>query len=79
MLRAGAGGDAARASAVIGGGDVIAPAAAAKRILDDVAEDRFLILTHPEMQEFMVGKAQDPERWIRGMTKLWSRAQALLS
>ena len=79
MLRAGAGGDAAKASAVIGGGDVIAPAAAAKRILDDVAEDRFLILTHPEMQEFMVGKAQDPERWIRGMTKLWSRAQALLS
>jgi len=79
MLRAGAAGDAARASAVIGGGDVLTPAAAAQRILDAVAEDRFLILTHPEMQDFMVGKAQDPERWIRGMTKLWSRAQALLS
>jgi NAD(P)-dependent dehydrogenase (short-subunit alcohol dehydrogenase family) len=79
MLRAGAGGDAAKASAVIGGGEVLAPAEAAKRILDALEQDRFLILTHPDMQEFVVGKAQDPDRWIRGMTKLWSRAQALLA
>jgi NAD(P)-dependent dehydrogenase (short-subunit alcohol dehydrogenase family) len=78
MLRAGAGGDAAKASAVIGGGEVLAPQQAATRILDAVAQDRFLILTHPEMQQFAVGKAQEPDRWIRGMTKLWSRAQALL-
>jgi NAD(P)-dependent dehydrogenase (short-subunit alcohol dehydrogenase family) len=79
MLRAGADGDAAKASAMIGGGDVITPEQAAERILDAVREDRFLIYTHPEMQDFVTGKAQDPERWIRGMTKLWSRAQALLS
>ena len=79
MLRAGAGGDAAKASAVIGGGEVLAPEQAAERILAGLAEDRFLILTHPEMHEFVVGKAQDPERWIRGMAKLWARAQALLS
>ena len=42
-------------------------------------QDRFLILTHPEMQDYVIGKAQDPDRWIRGMTKLWARAQALLS
>jgi NAD(P)-dependent dehydrogenase (short-subunit alcohol dehydrogenase family) len=78
MLRGGAGGDAAKASAVIGGGEVLAPEDAATRILDGVEQDRFLILTHPEMREFVVGKAQDPDRWIRGMTKLWSRAQALL-
>jgi NAD(P)-dependent dehydrogenase (short-subunit alcohol dehydrogenase family) len=78
MLRAGAGGDAAKASAAIGGGDVLPPERAAERVLDGLAEDRFLILTHPEMHEFVVGKAQDPERWIRGMTRLWSRAQALL-
>jgi NAD(P)-dependent dehydrogenase (short-subunit alcohol dehydrogenase family) len=78
MLRGGAGGDAAKASAVIGGGDVLAPAEAARRILDAVEEDRFLILTHPDMQDFVIGKAQDRDRWIRGMTKLWSRAQALL-
>jgi NAD(P)-dependent dehydrogenase (short-subunit alcohol dehydrogenase family) len=78
MLRAGADGDAAKASAVIGGGEVLAPERAAERILDDLEQDLFLILTHPEMHEFVVGKAQDPQRWIRGMTKLWSRAQALL-
>ncbi|MGO8904922.1 MAG: SDR family oxidoreductase [Solirubrobacteraceae bacterium] len=78
MLRAGAGGDAAKATAAIGGGDVLAPEQAAERILDDLHRDLFLILTHPEMHDFVVGKAQDTERWIRGMTKLWSRAQSLL-
>jgi NAD(P)-dependent dehydrogenase (short-subunit alcohol dehydrogenase family) len=78
MLRAGGDGDAAKASAVIGGGDVLPPEQAATRILEAVEEDRFLILTHPEMHEFVVGKAQEPERWIRGMSRLWVRAQALL-
>jgi NAD(P)-dependent dehydrogenase (short-subunit alcohol dehydrogenase family) len=78
MLRAGADGDAAKASAVIGGGDVLAPEQAAERILEGLQRDLFLILTHPEMQQFAVGKAQDPQRWIRGMAKLWSRAQSLL-
>jgi NAD(P)-dependent dehydrogenase (short-subunit alcohol dehydrogenase family) len=78
MLRAGADGDAAKASAVIGGGDVLAPEQAAERILEALQQDLFLILTHPEMHEFVVGKAENPERWIRGMAKLWSRAQALL-
>jgi NAD(P)-dependent dehydrogenase (short-subunit alcohol dehydrogenase family) len=78
MLRAGASGDADKASAIIGGGDVMAPERAAERVLDELLEDRFLILTHPEMHNFVVGKAQEPERWIRGMAKLWARAQALL-
>ena len=79
MLRAGAGGDAGKASAAIGGGDVLAPEQAAGRILAELAEDRFLILTHPEMRDFAVGKAQDPERWVRGMGRLWARAQSLLA
>jgi NAD(P)-dependent dehydrogenase (short-subunit alcohol dehydrogenase family) len=79
MLRAGGDGDAAKASAVIGGGDVLSPEDAAERILAALAEDKFLILTHPEMQEYIAGKAQDRERWIRGMTRLWARAQALLA
>lgn len=78
MLRAGGGGDAAKASAVIGGGEVLPAEEAAERIMKGLELDRFLILTHPEMHEFVVGKAQDPERWIRGMAKLWSRAQALI-
>lgn len=78
MLRGGAGGDAAAASAVIGGGDVLAPEEAVERIMEGLQQDRFLILTHPEMHAFVVGKAEDTQRWIGGMTRLWSRAQALL-
>ncbi len=78
MLRAGGEGDAAKASAIIGGGDVLPPEDAAARILEGVEQDRFLILTHPEMHEYVVGKAQDPDRWVRGMSRLWVRAQALL-
>jgi NAD(P)-dependent dehydrogenase (short-subunit alcohol dehydrogenase family) len=78
MLRAGAEGDATKASAAIGGGEVLSAEQAAERILAGLAEERFLILTHPEMREFVVGKAQDPERWIRGMSRLWARTQALL-
>jgi len=79
MLRAGAGGDAAKASAIIGGGDVISPDEAAARILDAVIRDQFLIFTHPAMQDFVTGKAADPDRWIRGMARQWSYAQTLLS
>ena len=36
-------------------------------------------LTHPDMHELVVRKAQDPERWIKGMRRLWQRTQELLS
>ncbi|MCU1376476.1 MAG: short-chain dehydrogenase/reductase [Actinomycetia bacterium] len=76
MLRAGAAGDAAAASAGIGGGAVLSADEAAGRILADVVEDRFLILTHPEMHELIVRKAEDPDRWIRGMQRLWARVRS---
>ncbi len=79
MLRGGAGGDAGRATAVIGGGEVLPPAEAARRIVDAVREDRFLIFTHPEMHEYVDRKAADTDRWIRGMTRLWERSQQLLA
>jgi NAD(P)-dependent dehydrogenase (short-subunit alcohol dehydrogenase family) len=78
MLRGGAGGDADRAAAVIGGGDVLDPAEAARRIVVAVEEDRVLVYTHPDMHDLVVRKAQDPERWVRGMRRLWARAQLLL-
>ena len=44
-----------------------------------VREDRFLIFTHPEMQEYVNRKATDPDRWIHGMSRLWGRSQELLA
>ncbi len=80
MLRAAAGSgndDATAASAAIGGGEVIVPAVAASRILAGVQEDRFLIYTHPEFHDLVVRKFQEPDRWIKGMRKLWSRTGGL--
>jgi NAD(P)-dependent dehydrogenase (short-subunit alcohol dehydrogenase family) len=78
MLAGGAGGDPGKASAVIGGGEVLSAPEAAARVVQAVSEDRFLILTHPEMQTFIERKATDPQRWINGMARLWGRAQELL-
>jgi NAD(P)-dependent dehydrogenase (short-subunit alcohol dehydrogenase family) len=79
MLRSGTGGDADKAAAVIGGGDVLEPAQAVARILDGVSDDRTIIYTHPAMHDLVVRKAQDPDRWQRGMRRLWARAQELLN
>lgn len=79
MLRGGAGGDAGKATAAIGGGEVLDPDEAGRRIVTAVTEGRFLIFTHPEMQEFVERKAADPDRWIRGMSRLWGRTQELLA
>ena len=77
MLR-GAGGDPTRAAALIGGGEVLPAPEAARRIVAAVTEDRFLIFTHPDMQTFVTRKAEDPDRWIRGMRRLWARAQEMM-
>jgi len=43
-------------------------------VADDVvkamAEERFMILPHPEAGKFFQNKANDYQRWIRGMQKL---------
>lgn len=43
---------------------------AAAAILDGVADDRFMIYTHPKAGAYWAKKAADPERWISGMTNL---------
>ncbi|MEY2403089.1 MAG: hypothetical protein QOD38_640, partial [Acidimicrobiaceae bacterium] len=49
----------------------------AAAILAGVADERLLILTHPDMQLFIERKASDPDRWAKGMRRLWARAQDL--
>ena len=38
--------------------------------LDGIAAERFLILPHPRVAEYIVGKASDYGRWVGGMAKL---------
>jgi hypothetical protein len=42
----------------------------AQAVVDCLAEERFLILPHPEVGDYFRNKATDYDRWITGMQKL---------
>jgi short-subunit dehydrogenase len=39
-------------------------------VVQAIAEERFLILPHPEVAEYVRRRATDHERWLRGMRRL---------
>jgi len=49
----------------------------AEDVLQAMAEERFLILPHPEVAEFMQRKAGDVDRWLGGMRRLRAKAEAV--
>jgi NAD(P)-dependent dehydrogenase (short-subunit alcohol dehydrogenase family) len=49
---------------------VLPPAAVAKSVLEGLADERFLILPHPEVALYEQRRAGDRERWLRGMRKV---------
>jgi NAD(P)-dependent dehydrogenase (short-subunit alcohol dehydrogenase family) len=63
------------ARVVAAAGDVLEPDDVADCVLRAIDEERFLILPHPEVHEFMTRKASDHDRWIRGMRRLQARVQ----
>jgi NAD(P)-dependent dehydrogenase (short-subunit alcohol dehydrogenase family) len=48
----------------------IEPEAVADAVVAGLAEERFLILPHPETEEYVRRKADDCDRWLRGMRRL---------
>jgi NAD(P)-dependent dehydrogenase (short-subunit alcohol dehydrogenase family) len=46
------------------------PEAVAGAVVQGIADERFLILPHPEVAEYFRRKADDYERWLRGMRRL---------
>ena len=46
------------------------PEAVADAVVAGLAEERFLILPHPEVAEYFRRKADDYDRWLRGMRRL---------
>jgi short-subunit dehydrogenase len=48
----------------------IPPSAVAEAIVQGMAEETFLILPHPQVKEFFQMKADNHDRWIRGMQRL---------
>ena len=42
----------------------------AQEVLDAIENERFFVLPHPEVKQYMERKASDPDRWLRGMRRL---------
>jgi NAD(P)-dependent dehydrogenase (short-subunit alcohol dehydrogenase family) len=48
----------------------ITPDEAAEAVVEGLRAERFLILPHPEVQDYFRNKAADHDRWLAGMRKL---------
>jgi NAD(P)-dependent dehydrogenase (short-subunit alcohol dehydrogenase family) len=50
--------------------DALEPDAVAEVVVQGMRDERFLILPHPEVAEYFRRKADDYDRWLRGMRRL---------
>lgn len=69
------------ANALEGGGaflreGALEPEQVADIVVQGLAQERFLILPHPEVAEYFRRKASDYDRWIRGMRRLQDKIKA---
>jgi short-subunit dehydrogenase len=48
----------------------------ADAVIAGIAEERFLILPHPEVAEYFRRKSSDYDRWLRGMRRFRNEVQA---
>ncbi len=60
----------AAVESVLRSGEVLSPEAVADTVIDALAQERFLILPHPEVLELWRHKSVDYERWLAGMQRL---------
>ncbi len=60
---------------VTGAGDVLSPEVVAEAVVEALAEERFLVLPHPEVARFWQGKAADPDRWLGAMNRVQQRLE----
>ena len=63
----------AAAAVVVASGQVITPEDVAQAVVEGLADERFLILPHPEVGTYWAQKAADPDRWLAGVRKLTRR------
>lgn len=55
------------------GDGVLQPSQLADTVIEAMAEERFLVLPHPEVQTYRERKASDVDRWLSGMRRFQSR------
>jgi NAD(P)-dependent dehydrogenase (short-subunit alcohol dehydrogenase family) len=74
-----AGGKDVAAGAVVINQGLIEPEDCAEATVNGLATERFLILPHPEVAEFVLRKATDHDRWLAGMRRLQATIEGGLS
>jgi NAD(P)-dependent dehydrogenase (short-subunit alcohol dehydrogenase family) len=55
----------------------LTPEQVAEAAVLGIADERFLILPHPDVAIYFQHKANDNERWLRGMRRMWDKAEPL--
>ncbi|MDF8264513.1 SDR family oxidoreductase [Luteipulveratus flavus] len=58
---------------IVGHDGALAPEAVADALVDAVAAERFLVLPHPEVQDYLAFRATRTDRWLAGMQALQAR------
>lgn len=55
---------------------ILTPDAVAAEVLAVMRDERFLVLPHPEVAQYMRAKVNDYDRWLGGMQKLYAQHMA---
>ncbi|MEA2472812.1 MAG: hypothetical protein QOE06_727 [Thermoleophilaceae bacterium] len=57
-------------AAALAAGGFLEPEDVAASVAEGIRDERFLILPHEEVAQFMALKGADPERWLKGMRRI---------
>jgi NAD(P)-dependent dehydrogenase (short-subunit alcohol dehydrogenase family) len=57
--------------------NMVSPEQVAQDCVAAMREERFLVLPHPEVLDYLRGKTADVERWLGGMRKLRAKSEAV--
>ena len=52
---------------------ILTPAQVAQEVVTTMRDEKFLVLPHPQVAQYFLNKAQDYDRWIGGMQKMYAR------
>jgi NAD(P)-dependent dehydrogenase (short-subunit alcohol dehydrogenase family) len=69
--------DSGRAGQVVLTDSAIEPEQVADALWDAMAGGRFLVLPHPEVLDYYRMRATDTDKWLRGMSRLQQRIEAI--
>jgi NAD(P)-dependent dehydrogenase (short-subunit alcohol dehydrogenase family) len=62
--------------AVVLGPTLIEPSEVAEAVVAGLADDRFLILPHPQVHDYYLARATDTDRWLAGMRRVQAAIEA---